>query len=48
MGLPRLEECYRLCKQSSTRMKRLLEEVGFEARGWTLIERFEVVGRSEP
>lgn len=44
----RLDEDYWLCNQSSTRMKRWLEELGCDVRGWTLIARFEVVGGSEP
>lgn len=48
MRFARLDESYWLCNQSSTRMKRWLEELGCEVRGWTLIARFEVVGRSEP
>lgn len=48
MRFARLDESYWLCNQSSTRMKRWLEELGCEVRGWTLIARFEVVGGSEP
>ena len=48
MRFAKLNESYWLGNQSSTRMKRWLEELGCEVRGWTLIARFEVVGGSEP